>query len=288
MKFTLVVAMCDPTHYLPLATAAEAAGFDALCVPDSLFFPERAEGRYPYTPSGDRSFLDGAPFLDPFVVIPAMAAVTERLRFYTYVLKLPIRHPLIVAKTVSSAAVLSRNRVGLGVGLSPWIEDFRYCGQDWTSRGPRMDEMIAILRHVLSGEMVEHHGAHYDFDRLKLSPVPSEPVPIYIGGHSTAALRRAARLGDGWCTAGTDLETLRGLVERLRALRREFGRESEPFEIQALCPEIRDLDGFRRMEEAGATDAIVGPWGIYDVDPLSVAQKQEAVRRFGEEIIAKL
>jgi probable F420-dependent oxidoreductase len=288
MKFTLVVSMCDTGHYLPLAREAEDAGWTSLCVPDSVFYPERAQSAYPYTPDGDRSFLNDAPFLDPWVVIPAMAAVTQTLRFYTYVLKLPIRSPLLVAKTVSSAAVLSGNRVGLGVGLSPWVEDFTGCGQDWESRGARMNEMIEIIRGVLTGDMYEYHGKHYDFDPLKMCPVPTQPVPIYVGGHSDPALKRAARLADGWCSAGTDVATLHLLISKLNGFRRDTGRAHLPFEVQALCPEITDLEGFFLMRDMGVTDAIVGPWGIYDADPLSISEKQDALRRFADEVIRRL
>jgi alkanesulfonate monooxygenase SsuD/methylene tetrahydromethanopterin reductase-like flavin-dependent oxidoreductase (luciferase family) len=134
----------------------------------------------------------------------------------------------------------------------------------------------------------EYHSEHYDFERLKMCPVPSEPIPIYVGGHTDPALRRAAKLADGWCSAGTDVSSLKVLLAKLNGYRRDVGRGDLPFEIQALCPDTSDVDGFRRLRDLGVTDAIVGPWGIYDADPLSISQKQDAVRRFGHEIIAKL
>ena len=198
MRFSLAESMCDPSHYLPLAVAAEQEGWTSFVVPDSICYAEVSDSKYPYTPDGNREFLEGRPFIEPFSLIPAMGAVTERLRFTTFVVKLPIRLPYIVAKQAASVAVITNNRFGFGIGLSPWPEDFRVCGQDWHSRGKRMDEMIEIIRGFTKGGYFEFHGEFYDIERIKMAPVPSEPIPILIGGHSDPALRRAARTGDGW------------------------------------------------------------------------------------------
>ena len=206
MRFSFAESMCDPSHYLPLAVAAEQSGWTSFVVPDSICYPEVSDSKYPYTPDGERHFLEGKPFIEPFSLIPAMGAVTERLRFTTFVVKLPIRQPVLIAKSVSSVAVLTGNRFGFGVGLSPWPEDFRVCGQDWKSRGKRMDEMIEIIRGLTTGSFFEYHGEHYDIESIKICPVPSEPIPILIGGHADVALRRAARLGDGWMHAGGDAD----------------------------------------------------------------------------------
>jgi probable F420-dependent oxidoreductase len=218
-----------------------------------------------------------------------MAAVTRRLRFYTHVLKLPLRHPILVAKTVGSAAVLSGNRVGLGVGLS-WIpEEATWCGTDYATRGPRTDEAIGIVRALLRGGMVEHHGAHYDFGRIQMSPAPTEPVPIYVGGHSEPALRRAARLGDGWCSAMSTEEDTRRIVARLRALRAEAGRDHLPFEIQVSPIDAFDADGYRRLRDAGVTDVIVQPWLLFGAGlQASIDEKRDGIRRFCEEVMPRV
>ena len=131
-----------------------------------------------------------------------MGALTQRLRFTTFVVKLPIRRPVLVAKSAASVAVLTGNRFGFGVGLSPWPEDYRLCGQVWEKRGARMDEMIEIIRGLTQGGFYEFHGQHYDIAPVKICPVPTQPIPILIGGHAEPALRRAARLGDGWMVGG--------------------------------------------------------------------------------------
>ena len=108
----------------PLAVAAEEAGYDGMVIPDSLCYPKESDSTYPFSPDHTREFLEDKPFIEPFSLIPALGVVTERLRFITFVLKLPMRHPLLVAKQASSVAVMTGNRLALGVGSSPWPEDY--------------------------------------------------------------------------------------------------------------------------------------------------------------------
>ncbi len=285
MRFSYAESMCDPTQYLPLARAADEAGWTSFIVPDSLCYPQVSDSKYPYTADGDRRFLEDKPFIEPFSLIPAMAAVTTRLRFTTFVVKLPIRQPVLVAKSASSVAVLSGNRFSFGVGLSPWIEDFRVCGQDWKTRGKRMDEMIEIIRGLTAGGFFGFQGKHYQFEPIKICPVPTVPIPILIGGHSEPALRRAARIGDGWMHAGSD--DLEAMIRRLTDLRREYGRERQPFEIHAISFDAYTLDGVRRLEDLGVTDAIVGFRNVYEKDTTKLADKLDALRRFADDVIAK-
>ena len=123
MRFSFAESMCDPAQYLPMAIEAEQSGWTSFCVPDSICYPEVSDSKYPYTPDGDREFLEDKPFIEPFSLIPAMAAVTQKLRFTTFVVKLAVRQPMLVAKQAASVAVITRNRFGFGVGLSPWPED---------------------------------------------------------------------------------------------------------------------------------------------------------------------
>ena len=210
VRFSFAESMTDPSYYLPLARAAEAAGYDSMVVPDSICYPEVSDTTYPFNPDGTREFLEDKPFLEPFTIIPAMGAVTERLRFVTFVIKLPIRQPVLISKQVSSTAVLTDNRLLLGVGTSPWPEDYEICGVPWEHRGTRMDEEIAIMRGLMAGGFFEFHGKVFDVPSIKMCPTPSRPVPILIGGHHEAALKRAARDGDGGCTAGETRPTSPG------------------------------------------------------------------------------
>jgi probable F420-dependent oxidoreductase len=288
MRFSYAESMCDPSHLLPLAVAADQSGWTSFTVPDSVCYPEVSDSKYPYTPDGNREFLQGKPFIEPFTLIPAMAAVTERLRFTTFVVKLPIRQPVLVAKQATSIAVLSGNRFGFGVGLSPWPEDFAACGQEWKGRGKRMDEMIEIIRGLATGEFFEYHGEFYDVDSLQLCPAPSEPIPILIGGHAEAALRRAARVGDGWMHAGGDAELLQKYLDRLAELRKEYGTQDKPFEIHVISMDAYTPDGIKRLEDMGVTDAIVGFRNAYQVDDQTIGHKIDAMKQFADNVIAKV
>jgi len=158
MRFSFAESMTDPSFYAPLARAAEEAGYDSFVVPDSIAYPKESDDTYPYNPDGTREFLEDKPFLEPFSLIPALGAVTERIRFTTFVLKLPIRHPLLVAKQATSTAALTNGRLLLGVGTSPWTSDYRLLEVPWEGRGRRMDEAIEIMRGLSAGGWFEFHG----------------------------------------------------------------------------------------------------------------------------------
>ena len=290
MRFSYAESMTDPSFYGPLARAAEEAGYDSMVVPDSICYPEHADSSYPYSPDGTREFLDDKPFLEPFSLIPALGAVTERLRFVTFVLKLPVRNPVLVAKQATSTAVLSGNRLVLGVGTSPWREDYEILGVPWEGRGRRMDEALAVIRGLSAGGYFSFHGEIFDLPPVKIAPVPTEPIPILIGGHSDAALRRAARLGDGWMHGGGDPAQLPGLLARLAELRRAEGAADRPFEVHVISADAFSVDGVRRLEEQGVTDLIVGFRWPYetgqDTEPL--AAKIGKLSAFADQVIARV
>jgi alkanesulfonate monooxygenase SsuD/methylene tetrahydromethanopterin reductase-like flavin-dependent oxidoreductase (luciferase family) len=217
-----------------------------------------------------------------------MGAVTTKLRFTTFVMKLPIRQPVLVAKSACSVAVLTNNRFGFGVGLSPWPEDFKVCNEPWKGRGKRMDEMIEIIRGLATGEFYEFHGKYYDLDAIKICPTPTEPIPFLIGGHSEAALRRAAYTGDGWMHAGGEEDELIAYVKRINELRREAGRENEPFEVHAIAMAGYTLDGAKRLEDLGVTDLIVAFRNLYEVDDQPLDQKLSILNQFAEDVVSKV
>ena len=290
MRFSYAESMTDPSFYAPLARAAEDAGYDSMVVPDSICYPRHSESVYPFNPDGTREFLEDKPFLEPFSLIPALGAVTTRLRFVTFVLKLPVRNPVLVAKQATSTAVLTGNRLVLGVGTSPWREDYEVTGVPWAHRGQRMDEELQIIRGLSAGGYFEFHGTVFDLAPVKINPVPSEPLPILIGGHGDAALRRAARAGDGWLHGGGDPAALPGLLARLAELRRAEGTAGRPFEVHVISMDAYTVDGVRRLEDQGVTDAIVGFRWPYQVGPDTepLADKLGKLRRFADDVIAKV
>jgi len=213
--------------------------------------------------------------------------VTERLRFYTGIYVLPMRNPLLVAKAVGTAAYLSRGRVTLGIGVGWMREEFELLEQRFEARGRRADEMIEVIRKLWAGGMVEHHGEFYDFDRLQMSPALDAPVPVLVGGLSEPALRRAAR-NDGWISDLHTTDELREIVSRIRAHRRKLGREDAPLQIVAACKDAVDVDGYRRLEEVGVTHIQTMPWLFYGLSGDVLEQKQEGLRRFADDVIARM
>jgi len=290
VRFSYAESMIDPSFYAPLARAAEEAGYHSMVIPDSICYPLHADSVYPYSPDGTREFLEGKPFVEPFSLIPALGAVTSRIRFTTFVVKMPIRNPLLLAKQATSTAVLTGNRLGLGVGTSPWREDYDLLGVDWASRGRRMDESIAILRGLAAGGYFEHHGQCFDLPPVQIAPVPTEPIPVLVGGHSDAALRRAARLGDGWMHGGGDPADLPRLLGRLTDFRSEADQAARPFEVHVISADAYTADGVRRLEEQGVTDVIIGFRWPYTVGPDAepLGQKIDSLRRFADEVITKV
>lgn len=289
MNFAYHATMCDPSFYLPLAIAAEEAGFDTFTLPDSICYPEKSDSKYPYNGTGDREFLEGVPFLEPFVVVPAMAAVTSKIRFTTSVMKLAIRQPVIVAKQLSSVAFLSNNRFVFGVGISPWPDDFAACQIPWEKRGKRMDEMMDIVRGLLTGEYFSYDGEIFQIESMQITPAPSKPVPMLIGGHSKPALRRAALRADGFIHAGGTSDELKALVDEIDGYRKEYGRDHLPFEYQSMGAEAFSLDGVKKLEDIGVSEAVVGFRNAYDGTPdtQTLDEKIGQMNWFADTIIQK-
>ena len=286
MKFAYSSLMCPPEQYLPLCQAAERLGFDGFTLPDSICYPREASNIYPYNSDGSREFLEQVPFVEPFVLIPFLAGQTETIRFSTSVMKLAVRQPVMVAKQLSSMAALIGDRFDFGVGISPWPEDFEVCQIPWEKRGKRMDEMIQIVRGLLSGEYFSFNGEIFDVPAIQLTPVPDFKVPIIVGGHAPPALRRAARYGDGWVAAG-GIDDYSEFVDKITAMRREFGRDHLPFEIFGAAREAFSLDGLKKLQDAGVTQVTVGFRDVYGREPdnLSVEQKIAQMEAYSKAFI---
>jgi probable F420-dependent oxidoreductase len=290
VRFTYAEAMTDASYHLPLARAAEAAGYSSITVADSIAYPKDSDSTYPYTADGSRSFLEDKEFIETFVLVAAMGAVTSTLRFTPFVLKLPVRPPVLVAKQAASVAALTNNRLALGVGISPWPEDFEIMGVPFEKRGRRMNECMDIVRGLTSGGYFEFHGEFYDIPAIKICPTPTEPIPMLVGGHADAALRRAVVRGNGWMHGGGPVEELDALLARIADIRRAEGLADTPFEIHVISLDAYTVDGVKRLEDRGVTDVIVGfrlPYIVGpDTEPLE--RKIEHLNRYAENVIAKV
>lgn len=297
MRFGFHLFMVDPVEFTDIARAADERGWDSVQVADAPFFPEVISVPYPYTPDGTRFWPLDQPVLDPWVAITSMAMVTERIRFLPSVLRLAVRQPLLEAKSICSVAAVAHDRLAVGVGLAWMPEEFKWLGQDKKTRGARQDEAIQILRLLMQGGFQEFHGKYYDFDRLIMAPVPKKKIPIYVGGTTTPALRRAARWGDGWVSVIHSMEEVPVLMAQLEDFLKEFGRENEPFDVMMHCPDAESVDDIRRLEDLGVTDLQVTPWSekilaemgvgaIMQQQP-SLQVKVDAIRRYADEVISR-
>jgi probable F420-dependent oxidoreductase len=267
MRFSYQIGMCDPDHYLPLARAAEQAGFDGIAVSDSICYPQEASSKYPYNKDGSREFLESVPFVESLISVAAMAAVTKKIRFSTFVYKLAVRQAAVVAKQVQGIQALSGNRFDFGIGISPWEEDFAVCGVPWAKRGKRFDEQIDILRGLESGEFFGYEGEMHSMPANKMTPVPSVSTSLLIGGHAEPALKRAARTGDGWMCAGADMEQLQAYIGRIKQLREEFGTTGRPFRVFTTGQDAFSKEGIAQLESIGVTDVVIAFRNVYEMEP---------------------
>ncbi len=296
MRFHQSVTFLPTRQAVPLAKACDQLGYGGIYISDHLFNPRELESRYTYSvrEDGAPGWESETPWPDPMCVISGLATVTEHLTFTTGVYIAPARDLITVAKSVGTAAVLSDNRIRLGVGVGWCKEEFDQTGQDFSTRGKRLDEMIVALRALWQGGWVEFHGDYYDVPECQMEPAPTAPVPIIGGGHSPVALRRTAALCDGWIAAGayTEEEAWTHLGALRQALK-SAGRDNEDFTIYLSLNERPDVDMYRRFAEAGVTDFVCAPWMFVTVAPgtpddKALSDRLGAVKWFADEIVEKV
>lgn len=276
MQFWQSLIFAESDQLLDLARTAEAVGFTGVVLPDHVAMPEQTSSSYPYS---EYELDPKAPFLDPWPTIAAMSAVTTRLLFSTYVYILPMRDPFSVAKSLATTAILSRGRVSLGLGVGWLREEVEILGHAFEARGARCDEMIDVMRALWTQGSAEYHGRHFDFPRVFSEPTPDVPIPVYVGGHTRAAIERAARC-DGWMGLDFELAEVPDVVEKIRDARRRVGRASEPFEIFLSPRDPVETDTYRRLEEMGVTAVIVPSWALLEGDFERLDAKQQQMERF--------
>ncbi len=283
----MATAYIDPAELAPIAKAADEAGYHAMALADHVVNLETLTTEYPYTDDGKRRWEAFTPWVDPWVTIGALGAVTEQLRFFTNVYVLPMRDPFTVAKQIATASVLTGGRVALGAGMGWCEEEFDLLGEPFRKRGARADEMLALLAELWTGEWVEHHGEFYDVPKLEMTPAATGAVPVYVGGMSNPALRRAAR-HDGWISDLISTEQAAEFRQRIEDERVTLGRTDVDFSMIVSLNDAVTVDQFRRAEEAGVTDNLTMPWAFYGGFDISLQEKIDGLHRFADDIMAKL
>jgi probable F420-dependent oxidoreductase len=285
LEFWQAIAHTESDQIAPVARLAEELGFGAVTTGDHFVTPARIDSHYPYTADGRPWVRPHDSFPDPMVLAAAIGQATRRLKYFVTCYVLPMREPLAAAKAISSAAVLCPGRLILGVGVGWMREEFELAGQDFATRGARCDEQLEIVEKLLRGGMVEHRGRFYAFPPVQMSPVPAQPVPILIAGHSDAAFRRAARFA-GWSAAHYDPAEVAPLALRFQKVWRAEGRSDVP---ALTLPTNREptLDECRRLEDLGVTALINMPLTFHGEAGSTLARKSEAMERYAERLIAK-
>jgi alkanesulfonate monooxygenase SsuD/methylene tetrahydromethanopterin reductase-like flavin-dependent oxidoreductase (luciferase family) len=273
MKFWQAITWSETDQLLEIARFAEELGFHGLMSGDHAVYPESISPDYPYSDSGMPPMQSDDEYPDQTAIFAAMAAVTTTLHFTCGVYVLPLRNPHEVARACATLAILSDNRFILGAGVGWMKEEFDIYGVDFRTRGKRTDEMI------------EHRGEHFDFPRVQLSPAPATPPPIYVGGASEVALKRAAR-NDGYIGAGTLPQDVAPLLKRLEELRREYGRDHLPFEAMLGISAEPSLDLFKQLQDDGLESTVAPPF-MYSMGKRhsGIDEKKRVMEQFAEDII---
>lgn len=279
----------DPTEQVvEIARIAEEVGFEGVWGADHAIYPRSMGSDYPYSADG-KLFIDSdTEFPDPWVITMAMAAATTTLKFSTSIYILPLRNPVEVAKSAATLSVMTDNRFILGAGVGWMKEEFEAYGIDFSSRGRRTNEMIEVIRKLWGNDWVDFDGEFFQYDGIKICPRPDNLIPIYTGGSSSAALRRAAKYADGWIGHGNALEEVPALQAKLNELRAEYGREKLPFKTLIALTSPPDLDDFKRLADMGVSASVSYPLLFTLGAGSTVDEKRRHLEGFSENFIQPL
>ncbi len=260
MKLGVALGNANPKFHLEITLAAESLGFESVWMPEHLVFPTQLAGS-PYPGAEHPPVPPSTPVFDAFGWLCFLAGKTSRIRLGTNVYLLGLRHPFVAARALQTLDVVSNGRAEFGIGAGWLREEWVAAQLDPATRGRRLDEALAVCKRLWSEEVVEHHGEFFDFGPVMFEPKPVQrPWPkIHVGGESEAALRRAARHGDGWLGLGHTLESARAPIARLAALREEQELAHEPFEL-CVGARVESKGDLARWQEAGVARLMVSSW----------------------------
>lgn len=284
------------------AREIEALGFDSVWVSDHVTIPRDIKSQYPYRTNGTFSMGADNALLEPITVMAVLAAATTRTRIGVSVLVIPYRNPVLTAKMLSTIDVLSGGRVILGAGVGWMAEEFELLqSPPYADRGPVTDSYIRLFRELWTSPSPTFEDAFYSVSNVGFEPKPVQnPLPIWIGGITGPALRRAAKLGDGWQGIRHRSADIPAAMQKLHQLLEEEERSADGFTFgmrtpiainQEPAPEEAIplegtaqhlLDDVRRYDEAGIEYLVINPRGQ------TLEEQRTQVRLFAEEIVAKI
>jgi probable F420-dependent oxidoreductase len=295
----------SPEAVRTLAQQAEALGFDAVWFADHLLIPHQVASVYPYAADGVYRSNPDHPFYEPLSVLNFVAGCTQRIRIGTHVLIIPYRHPMFTAKALATLDVLSGGRLILGAGVGWMAEEFQALGlSTYAERGAVTNEYLRLFKELWTAERPQFQGKYCQVTGVGFQPKPVQKPhpPIWIGGHSTPALRRAATLGDGWMPIGLRPQSLlepadmEGKIARLRTLTRQAGRPEDAVTISFTAPVVfTRTSAPTRALLSGNPDEIATDLRQYQALGVrnfninlpggSIGQQQEVMEQFIREVV---
>lgn len=297
--------MASPANLRTLAQRAESLGFDSAWVSDHIILPRSVDSFYPYAANGVATFRPDEDYYEPLASLNFLAGCTQKIRLGTHVLILPYRNPVLTAKMISTLDVLSEGRFILGAGVGWMEEEFKALGLDtFAQRGAVTDEYIQLFKELWTKDNPEFQGEHYQLSESGFQPKPVQKPhpPIWIGGHTNPAIRRAAKYGDGWMPIGLrppailEPEELAEKIARLRRLTMAAGR---PEDAVSLCfstgVTFDDSPGATRRMMSGRAEQIAADLRQYQDLGIrnfilgfpgdSVAAVDEAMEQFSKQVM---
>jgi probable F420-dependent oxidoreductase len=277
VKFGITLGRVHPRLFADVTVEADRLGFESVWLPEHLVLPVQMSNS-PHPGHDHPPIPPNVQVFDCFAYLAFLAGRTERVRLGTHVYNLALRHPFVAARAVQTLDVVSGGRAEVGIGASWLAEEWAAVGLDFATRGRRLDEALAVCTRLWSEDVVEHHGEFFDFEPVMFEPKPVQRPwpPIHIGGESDAALRRAARAGDGWIGITHTVESIAAPVGRLAQLREDAGRSGAAFEV-TVGGRVTTRDDVARWEDAGVHRLMVAPWPRSD-------GAIEGMRRFADEL----
>lgn len=286
MKFGLAFASSigtDPQSALEITRVADEVGFESVWGGEHVIFPSTIESSYPYSADGKVPATPDTPIPDPLIWLAYVAAAAPTMRLGTCILILPQRNPLVLAKELATLDHLTGGRVELGIGVGWLKEEFEALGVPWARRGRRNDEYVEALRMIWSGSHVEYHGEFVDFEPLTCTPRPAQgaDIPILVGGDTDVAIRRAARLADGYFPGEGDPERLGELIAAVADACEKRDRDPAEVEINAMFSAHMQnpAAGVESMRELGVGRVMVPAFFFAGEDGM------DRLRAFGESVV---
>ena len=297
--------MASPENLRTLAQRAESLGFDSVWVSDHIILPRKVDSFYPYAADGVATFQPDEDYYEPLAALNFLAGCTQKIRLGTHVLILPYRNPVLTAKMLSTLDVLSGGRLILGAGVGWMEEEFQALGLDtYAQRGAVTDEYIQLFKELWTKDDPVFQGEHYQLSGMGFMPKPVQKPhpPIWIGGHTNPAIRRAAEYGDGWMPIGLRPPAIlepEELAEKIARLRRLTVRAGRPEDAVSLCfstgVTFDDSPGATRRMMSGRAEQIAADLRQYQdlgvrnfilgFPGESVAALDEAMEQFSKQVM---